>query len=232
MKSFFEFYQKLKDKQINEQDQGGMNLNAPAPAAPGGMGMGAGQGGTPAAPAFPSMVGQPGANQAGVLGQDMDLDMGAENQQGQEGDDRISRQTDENIGEQDADTLMQNLQDLLKFVKNYGVGDDQEKSSKKDELQKQLEAVMENLGQLTGTSVPGSDEQEEGEMGGEQEEDGSMPEAPTANMGGGGASPLGGNQFPSEGGGTGDMGGNMAGGSAPAAQGGGMGGMGGGQFGL
>jgi hypothetical protein len=230
MKSFFEFYNHLKNKKLNEQDQMGMQsaggmAPAPRPNAPSG-GMDMGMGNTPPAMNSPSTAGA-GANQQGVLGQDMDLDMGASDT-GDSSD--ITRQTDQSIGEQDPSQLMDNLKQLMNFVKNFGVGDDQDKSEKKDELNKQLQAVMENLGQLTGAEVPSDDSQADGEMGGEQpdssEEDGGLPDASNTDMGAGGSAPLGGNTG-SDAFGSGDMGGNMAGG-ASAQPAGGMGGMGGG----
>jgi hypothetical protein len=158
-----------------------------------------------------------------MIGQDMDLDMGASDDSAE----GMSKQTDEPIGEQDPSQLMDNLKQLANFVKNFGVGDDQDKSDKKEELSKQLQAVMENLGQLTGAEIPSDDSQSEGEMGGEQpeaeSEDGGLPMGDNS-MGGGGASPLGGN-MPNDASGSGDMGGNMAGGSSSNMQ-------GGGQFGL
>jgi len=219
MKSFFEFYNHLKDRKLREAD---MNVPA-APAQIGGMGAPA-----PAPAAAPTNApasAAPGSNQPGVVGLDMDLDMG-----GQTEGDGMTKQTDEPVGEQDPAQMMDSLKQLAQFIKNFGVGDDQEKSEKKDELTKQIQAVMENLGTLTGSEVPSDDEQADGEMGGDQSaDDGSQPNASSSGMGAGGAAPLGGN-MPSNSGGSGDMGGNAAGGSSPDTQAGGMGGSGGFSF--
>ena len=219
MKSFFEFYNHLKDRKIREQ------ADPNAPAAPAPMAMGGNGAPAPAPSNAPDSAGA-GSNQPGVLGQDMDLDMG-----GQTEGDGMTKQTDEPVGEQDPAQMMDSLKQLSQFIKNFGVGDDQEKADKKDELTKQIQAVMENLGTLTGSEVPSDDDQADGEMGGDQpdssSEDGGLPNAGPTDMGAGNAPPLGGNA-PSGAGGSGDMGGNMAGGSSPNAQAGGIGGTGGG----
>jgi hypothetical protein len=212
MKSFFEFYNHLKDRKLREAD---MNVPA-APAQIGGMG-----GSAPAAaPTNAPNAAGTGVNQPGFAGQDMDLNMG-----GQTEGDGMTKQTDEPVGEQDPAQMMDSLKQLAQFIKNFGVGDDQEKSEKKDELTKQIQAVMENLGTLTGSEVPSDDEQADGEMGGDQlADDGSQPNAGSSGMGAGGTAPLGGN-MPSNSGGSGDMGGNAAGGSSPDTQAGGSGGF-------
>lgn len=220
MKSFFEFYNHLKDRKLREQ----ADSNAPAAPAPMSLNMG---GSAPASsPSNSPATGGAGANQPGVIGQDMDLDMS-----GQTEGDGMTKQTDEPVGEQDPSQMMDSLKQLSQFVKNFGVGDDQQKTDKKNELTKQIQAVMENLGILTGSQVPSEDDQSEGEIGGSQpdssSEDGGLPNAGPSDMGAGNSPPLGGNA-PSSAAGTGDMGGNMAGGSSPNAQAGGMGGTGGG----
>jgi len=69
-------------------------------------------------------------NQPGVIGMDMDLDMGAADQGG---NDRVQKQTDEPQGEQDPTQLMDNLKSIMTFVKDKAsVGDDQEKAKIKE----------------------------------------------------------------------------------------------------
>jgi hypothetical protein len=222
MKNFFEFYHMMKNKKLHEQDMGqGQNMGGGMPGMGGGMPNMGGGGGMPGGmgggmPVMP----QPGPNQNPVIGQDMDLDMAADDKN----KDTITRQTDEPQGEQDPNQQMENLKSLHAFVENLGTKlNDKDKEAKQKELKDQILAVMENLAALTGTEVPSFDNQAEGEMGGPESNDSAgMP----MDMGGG-ASPLGSNnagvspdmQMPDMGGGMG--GGDMTGGMGNMNTGGG-----------
>jgi hypothetical protein len=225
MKSFFEFYDKLKSKRLNEQDA----------MVPPNMGMGqAPPGGQmPSAGGMDSM-GAPG-QVAGQQGMNLDApqDMGGMDQldaDQDEGKEDSDSQTAPPEGEATAESLYPTIDTLIKFVKDYSVGDDDDKDQKREELLSQLDAIKNNIADLTGVQPPSgpSDEESDDSVGANQI-DASADEIPPGKQtayGGEFGDQAGGASMPNMDG-TGNMYGNMDGGSNPATTGGGALGFGG-----
>jgi hypothetical protein len=225
MKSFFEFYQKLKT--INEQDTmvpPNLGLNAAAPA-----------GGMPDPSAGPQMGGAPGAPPPPTqqTGMDMSGEMSAMDQDtstAPEEGDRSQLAPPE--GELSVDSAFQALDSVRKFLKDFQVDDgDEDKERSLGSLKEMIDAAIQQMSEITGVQPPDSAD-DEGDASVASNEipttpDQIPPGAETPYGGTFGDAAGGGNMFPSNGSGSGDMGGNMDGGSNPATTGPGSLGFGG-----
>jgi hypothetical protein len=226
MKSFFEFYQKLKT--INEQDTmvpPNLGLNA---AAPGGM--------MPPPAGGPQMGGVPGAPPAPMqqqTGFDMGSEMSSLNQDAatapEEGD---RSQLSPPEGEVNVDSAFQALDSVRKFLKDFQVDDsDDDKERSLGSLKDMIDAAIQQMSEITGVQPPESTEDEgDASVGSNQiatTPDQLEPGTETPYGATDASVPGMGNNFPSNGSGSGDMGGNMDGGSSPATTGPGSLGFGG-----
>jgi hypothetical protein len=223
MKSFFEFYEKLKAKKINE-DFGGMPQNPnmmPPPGGAGGM-------------APPSMGGMQASPD---MGGGMDQNAPPEDT-GYEDDmsapDKSQKNTAAPEGESlKAEEIYGMLDQISDFI-NRAQGKDDEDADQnlKSEMEATLDSLRSNIEAMTGVAAPSTSEDGSEEMGAEQpdEKGVGIDDASSEEMQAGGApnpgAPAGGNLFPSQAGGSGDAG--MGGGSAPM----GNPGSGGGMFGM
>jgi hypothetical protein len=161
--------------------------------------------------------------------------MGQEGGEG-EGDDQDRNQTAPPAHEMSDDNFIPMLNSLIKYAKKMEV--DEEKDDKRSEVLSQLRAAMQNFADMTGQAAPDEDgEDEDGDSPDQNAMPASadmIPPGQQTAYGGefGNAAGGGGNNFPSAGGGSGDLGfGTMAGGSSPSVTGPGMGGFGGGAAG-
>ena len=155
---------------------------------------------------------------------------------GEEGgsDDQDRNQTAPPAHEMSDDNFIPMLNSLIKYAKKMEV--DEEKDDKHSEVLSQLRAAMQNFADMTGQAAPDEDGEDGDEDGGENSPDKNAMSASPDMIPPGGQTPYGGefgnpaggggNQFPSAGGGSGDLGyGTMAGGSSPSVTGPGMQGM-------
>lgn len=220
MKSFFEFYDLLKKKKMNEQD--GTNTMAPP-----NMGMGAAPPGGMMTPADPAGGGMD------MSGMNMPTgDMGDEGATApEEGKAPDRNQTAPPEG-MTIEEIYPMVQDIINFVTKQKVDGDEEKQQiVEEDLLPQLNAIKNNLARLTGKQPPDDKEGESDASAASNEIPTSPDEIPpgteTAYGGTFGDAAGGGNMFPSNGSGSGDMGGNMAGGSTPGTTGPGALGFGG-----
>jgi hypothetical protein len=224
MKSFFEFYEKLKSKKLNENM--GMQMPGQPMMAPPGGNMGAPQMGGGMAP--PPMGGDMAAPDMG--GGDMDMSSGEAET------DAAPNATQRNTSAPEGDSkkpeeIYDMLDQISNFIKNAAGKDGEEEVDPqlKSEMESTLDSLKANLETLTGISAPSSSEDGAEEMGAEQPDekgvgiDDASPQELDAGGAPSGGAPAGGNLFPSQAGGSGDMG--MGGGSAPMGNPGGGGGM-------
>ena len=199
MKSFYEFYQKIR--QFNEDDTmvpPNMGLGAQGPAGmmppPGGA---------------PQMGGAPGMAPTGF---NMGQEVGTMQQDDSGGGNEGRTQTAPPEGDSNVSDYYGNIEAMLKFVNDFQTED----KDLKDALLSALDTVKENLASLTGTQPPENPDNEEGDASVGSNE---IPTTPdqippgTQTPYGGSFGDSAGNQFPSNGSGSGDMGGNMDGGS-------------------
>lgn len=216
MKSFFEFYEKLKSNRLTEAADAMVPPNT-------GMGAAAGTAMTPA----PSMAG-------GGMGAPQDMNLGAPPAEDaaaapEAGDADVQRQTAAPEGEVDAAGIYGLMDQMKEFLDRFATEDDDEKAELKDDLTQKLDAIKNDFISLTGVEPPKEEkapEEETGdEMGGAQPADtGAGLEQMTPAEAEGGGAPEGG------------MPGMPAPAAAPAGGGAGMGGPavggGGGFFGM
>lgn len=156
MKSFFEFYEKLKNNKLNEQ------ADAMVPPK---TGMGAQAGA--------AMMPAPDMGATGAAG-DMNLDMppadpAADAEPAAGGD--IQKQTAPAEGEIDADGIYPLLDQMLEFLNRFATEEDDEKAELKDGLTQKLEAIKNDFISLTGVEPAKKEEEaadETDEMGGAQ----------------------------------------------------------------
>lgn len=158
MKSFYEFYEKLKQKkQLNEQDAMvqpnlGMPATMPSMAPP------ANQMNTPAASADMNLANQ---QQAPEMGLD-DADSG---------DKGIQPNTAPPEGGVTADTVYPMMDQIVEFINKVleSAGDDDEKKELGEGLLQKIDAIKNDLISFTGVQPPDSgDEETADEMGGQQ----------------------------------------------------------------
>lgn len=222
MKSFFEFYDLLKQRRMNEQD-GTNTMTDPN------MGMNA------AAPAGTMTPTDQGGAAPAMGGMDMPMgDMGEEGavapEEGKEKPERDQLAPPEGDMPQ-PEELFSMIDKIKSFVTDYDIGDDEDKDSAKQEIDSQLEALKNNLVKITGVQPADDKDGEDDQSVASNEIPSSPDEIPpgteTAYGGTFGDAAGGGNMFPSNGGGSGDMGGPMAGGSTPGTTGPGALGFGG-----
>lgn len=182
MKSFFEFYEKLKHKTLSEVADAMVPPNT-------GMGAAAGTAMSPMPDMGAMGMGAPGDMNLG--GAPTGAAVGGEAPTGD-----IQPQTAAPEGEVDAAGIYGFMDQMKEFLDRFATEEDDEKAELKDDLIQKLDAIKNDFISLTGVEPPKAEKEEDGaedEMGGQQPaEGGAGLEQMTPSEAEGGGAPAGG----------------------------------------